>query len=45
MKLLGLEITKLENTPLTVTVGCYHCGKKFVVGIEYVRAFNYCPSC
>ena len=45
MKLLGFEITKLEDKSDTKTVSCYHCGKEFQTGVNNIRAYNYCSSC
>ncbi len=45
MKLLGFEITKLEDKPDKKTVSCYHCGKQFETGVNNIRTYNYCSSC
>ena len=45
MKLLGFEITKLEDKSDIKTVGCYRCGKEFHIAIKNIRVYNYCSSC
>lgn len=45
MKLLGLEIKRVEDLSKMVEVNCFHCARRIVIQKENVRTINYCTEC
>jgi hypothetical protein len=45
MKLLGLEIKRVEDESPMVQVPCFHCARIITMRKENVRTVNYCSSC
>jgi hypothetical protein len=45
MKVLGLEIKRVEDDKQVIEVSCFHCARRIFVRKENVRTTNYCMNC